>query len=94
MGAIKLNMAPTERKAYPMFNNSFDQSVMQKLSALLNSPKGNELKQNLNSINKDDLYNTFLKLNVSQEDINAAAKKINSLSNEEIISIISRIRGE
>ena len=71
MGAIQLNMAPNKKGEIILnFNNNFDPEVLQKLSKLLSSAKGNELKQQLGSLDKDAVLKKFSQLNISHNDIN------------------------
>lgn len=76
------------------FNNNFDPEVLQKLSKFLSSAKGNELKQQLGSLDKDALLKKFSQLNISHNDINGITEKIKNLSNEDIFNLLIKMRGE
>ena len=88
-------MAPNKKGEIILnFNNNFDPEVLQKLSKLLSSAKGNELKQQLGSLDKDALLKKFSQLNISHNDINGITEKIKNLSNEDIFNLLIKMRGE
>lgn len=73
-----------------LFENGIDRLALEKISQMLNSPKGNELKKQLENIDKDSLVKMFNNLNISQNDVENFSEKIRNTSQEELLNEISR----
>ncbi|MBQ2897404.1 MAG: hypothetical protein IJE46_03655 [Clostridia bacterium] len=78
-----------------MFGNNIDPLALEKISRLINSPGGNELKKQLKNIDRDSLMKMFGQLNVSKKDIENFSDKIKETSQEDLLNeILKKVRKE
>ena len=76
------------------FGKNIDPVVLQKISKMIDSGKGMELKKQLQNVDKEALINMFSKLNISQKDISDVSERIKNLSQDELLNEISKKWGD
>jgi len=76
-----------------IFGKDVDTATLEKISQLINSSQGQNLKKQLQNIDKETLINMFTKMNITQKDVTEASEKIKKLSQDELIREILKKAG-